>query len=454
MNRPRLRSARSAPSTRPDVAIVGAGPAGCATALAFAGAGAEAILLESVAPATRRLAGEWLHPAGVQALERLGVDLSAVRHCRAGGFIVHPEDGSTPITLQYPAGGHGLSCHHESLVQGLRAALTRRPGAVLVPRARVLDIAGRSLVYASGPGSAVACSPAGWLVGAEGKASPVRRSLGIPSQLTCLSHMAGILLEDAELPAEGYGHILMGGPGPVLMYRIGPTAIRACIDVPRRGFTPGRAREYLWQAYAPWFPASLRAAFAAALERGEVSWAATQFRPRDHYGRGRVALVGDAVGCFHPLTAVGMTLAMTDGESLPHARDIHAYTRERTKATQVAEMLSMALYRTFTHHDPATTALRYAVYDMWRRSARERERTMNLLAAEETGIGQFGAAFLHAAGLAAVKQIPQALGHGNHPHGETEDSAGLLRGTGGWLSWLAATAGHTAQRTALGLRGW
>jgi squalene monooxygenase len=443
------------PSMSPDVAIVGAGPAGCATALAFADAGAETVLFESVAPATRRLAGEWLHPAGVQALERLGVDLSVVQHCRVGGFIVHPEDGSAPITLPYPHGRYGLSCHHRSLVQELRAALSHRPGIALVPRARILDIAGNQLIYASDHGSAVACHPAGWLVGAEGKASPVRRSLGLPSQLICLSHMAGILLQGVELPEEDYGHILMGGPGPILMYRIGPTAVRACIDVPRHGFTPGGAREHLWQAYAPWFPASLRAAFGTALERGEVSWAATQSRPRDHYGRDRVALVGDAVGCFHPLTAVGMTLAMADGESLSRAHDIRAYGRERTKATQVAEMLSVALYRTFTHDDPATTALRNAVYDMWRRSARERERTMNLLAAEETGICQFGAAFLHAVGLAVVRPISRGSEHDKHAHRESTNSAGLLRGAGGWLSWLAATASHTAtRRTALGLRGW
>lgn len=437
------------------MAIVGAGPAGCATALAFAGAGAETVLFESVAPATRRLAGEWLHPAGVQALERLGVDLSMVQHCRVGGFIVHPEDGSAPITLPYPQGGYGLSCHHQSLVRGLRAALSHRPGVTLMPRARILDIIGNQLIYASDHGSAVACVPAGWLVGAEGKASPIRRSLGIPSQLICLSHMAGILLEGVELSEGAYGHILMGGPGPILMYRIGPTSIRACIDVPRHGFTPGHAREYLWQAYAPWFPASLRTAFAAALERGAVSWAATQFRPRDHYGRNRVALVGDAVGCFHPLTAVGMTLAMADGESLSRAHDVRAYSRERTKATQVAEMLSCALYRTFAHHDPATTALRYAVYDMWRRSARERERTMNLLAAEETGICQFGAAFLHAVGLAVVRPIPRAREHDTHEPSESTNSTGLLGGAGGWLSWIATSASHTAaQRTVMGLRGW
>jgi squalene monooxygenase len=438
----------------PDVAIVGSGPAGCAAALAFADAGAETVLFESITPATRRLAGEWLHPAGVHALERFGVDLSGLQHCRVGGFIVHPEDGSPPIRLPYPQGRFGLSCRHQSLVQGLRAALSNRPTIALVPRARILDIVGNQLIYASGQDSAVSCAPAEWLVGAEGKASPVRRSLGIPSQLRCLSHMAGILLEGAELPEENYGHILMGAPGPILMYRIGPTAIRACIDVPREGFVRGRAREHLWQAYAPWFPAALRTAFATALERGEVSWAASQFRPRDHYGRDRVALVGDAVGCFHPLTAVGMTLAMTDGESLPRAHDIAAYGRERTKATQVAEMLSLALYRTFTHQDPATTALRFAVYDMWRRSARERERTMNLLAAEETRISQFGAAFTHAAGMAVARPIPKAHQH-RHPRAESTNPAGLLRGAGGWLSWAAATVRRTAaQRTALALRGW
>jgi 2-polyprenyl-6-methoxyphenol hydroxylase-like FAD-dependent oxidoreductase len=74
----------------------------------------------------------------------------------------------------------------------------------------MLDIVGNQLIYASEHGSAVACTPAEWLVGAEGNASPIRRSLGIPSQLTCLSHMAGILLEGAELPSRDYGHILMG----------------------------------------------------------------------------------------------------------------------------------------------------------------------------------------------------------------------------------------------------
>ena len=63
-------------------------------------------------------------------------------------------------------------------------------------------------------------------------------------------------------------------------------------------------------------PASLRPAFYKAIQQDEVACTANQLRPRIHYGRPGLALVGDAVGHFHPLTAVGMTLAFLDGYGL------------------------------------------------------------------------------------------------------------------------------------------
>ena len=117
-------------------------------------------------------------------------------------------------------------------------------------------------------------------------------------------------------------------------------------------------------------------------------------------------------------------------------------------------MLSMALYRTFTHHDPATTALRYAVYDMWRRSARERERTMNLLAAEETGIGQFGAAFLHAAGLAAVRQVLGHSGTTTTRTGKPRTQPACCAVRAGGCPGLPRPRAIPPSATALGLRGW
>ncbi|MFJ7078997.1 FAD-dependent monooxygenase [Streptomyces sp. NPDC098781] len=429
--------------TAPDVLVAGGGPAGCTAALAFANAGARTALLDAAAPAARRLAGEWLHPPGVRILERLGVDLSATDHCRVAGFVVHPEDGSTPITLPYSGGELGMTFRHGALVRELRSTLARRRGVTLVSHARITGVRGTHVDYADADGSSASCAPSEWLVGAEGRVSPTRRSLGVAPKPRQLSHMAGVLLENVELPDAEYGHVLLGGPGPVLLYHIGPGVVRVCLDVPRRRGTPHGVRAYLWQTYSSWFPPTLRAAFGRALQ-GEVCWAATQFRPRDHYGRGRVALVGDAVGCFHPLTAVGMTLAMADGECLVRSEDLGAYRRERTAATQVAEILSTLLHRVFTSRDPATEVLRHAVYDMWRRSPVERERTMALLSTDETRVRKLGAAFLHTLALAAREPSLRRPSSHDGPAWSSE----LLRGLGGWLSLLGMSTGHAAARRA------
>src|SRR5262245_7411396 len=95
-----------------DVAIIGAGPVGCVTALAFAHKGAAVLLLEARPRAAKRLAGEWLHPPAVALLERLGLGpLPAALGAQAShGFVIFPEDRSAPMVLHYPAGALGLSC--------------------------------------------------------------------------------------------------------------------------------------------------------------------------------------------------------------------------------------------------------------------------------------------------------------------------------------------------------
>src|SRR5438445_616784 len=137
----------SASRSRMDVAVIGAGAAGCVTALAFARRGARVLLLEAHPGASTRLAGEWLHPAGVP----------------------------------------------------------------------------------------VSCT-------------------------------AGLLLEDAELPHEGLGHLVLSGPGPAFIYRIGARHLRACLDVPSGVPRGTEQAAYLWNAYGRALPEALRPAFRRALE--------------------------------------------------------------------------------------------------------------------------------------------------------------------------------------------
>src|SRR5947208_593223 len=74
-----------------------------------------------------------------------------------------------------------------------------------------------------------------------------------------LSYMAGVELRGVELPREGFGHVVIGGPGPALLYRIGDDRVRACLDVPLAFGGAARTLQFLWDGFAPAFPPHLRA---------------------------------------------------------------------------------------------------------------------------------------------------------------------------------------------------
>jgi 2-polyprenyl-6-methoxyphenol hydroxylase-like FAD-dependent oxidoreductase len=63
----------SHPKTRMQVAIVGAGPAGLATAIHLAGQGLSVTVIERAPAAPDKACGEGIMPSGVRALESLGV---------------------------------------------------------------------------------------------------------------------------------------------------------------------------------------------------------------------------------------------------------------------------------------------------------------------------------------------------------------------------------------------
>jgi 2-polyprenyl-6-methoxyphenol hydroxylase-like FAD-dependent oxidoreductase len=421
--------------TSADVAVVGAGPVGCVTALACARRGARVVLLEAQAQTTSRMAGEWLHPSAVGVLQRLSVGrLEAVAdHAPGKGFAVFPGPAGSPVVLDYPEGQRGWTCEHRLLVGALRQAAAAHPLVRFLPGARVAGIDGQRLHFTREGGHGTAILSAPLLVGADGRSSLVRRSLGLPDERILLSHMAGLLLDDTDLPCEGYGHVFLGGPGPMFACRISPRQVRLCLDVPLRHRGPKRDAAYLGAAYSSVLPRSLQPAFRRALETRPVAWAANQWRPRVHYGRAGLALVGDAVGHFHPLTAVGMTLGFLDGYCLAGSNSLSAYRQKRRAGSGVAELLAMGLYQMFTHDDAGTAVMRRAVYQMWQHTPADRRRTMRLLSGAETDLMKFNGAFLKVM-VVTISQILQ----GRAGCGCLLDTGRALRSFGEWLSWLVA----------------
>lgn len=427
-----MRPSRKSPDY--DVAVVGAGPIGAAAAVAFARRGSSVILLEANPNAARRLAGEWLHPPGVDVLSRLGVDVAgeATGATVGKGFVVFPDDGTAPIVLPYPDGMQGVSLEHESLVTLLRERAAAQPGIDVKMGARVRAINEGSVTVENADGNGgISTIEVDRVVGADGRSSVVRRALAINDDATAIAYTAGVEFHDVELPYEGYGHVIVGGPGPVLMYRIDPGRVRACFDVPL--VVVGRLKrgdaEALWETYKGVLPAQVVGAFRKALDAKRVQWAAAGFRPRAHYGRGKVALAGDAVGYFHPMTAAGMSLGLADAECVAESSDVASYRRHRDAKSWVPELLACALYLALTRRDPSGVAVRQAVYRLWRASEDERRRTMRILACADTRPEQFVGAFQ--AVLWDLVREDLLRGWRTMP--------GMLMHLGGWMRWPVAS---------------
>jgi 2-polyprenyl-6-methoxyphenol hydroxylase-like FAD-dependent oxidoreductase len=417
-----------------DVAVVGAGPIGSAAALAFAKRGARVVVFEANPGASRRLAGEWLHPPGVEVLGRLGIDVATESPGAADGrgFVVFPDDGSPPILLPYPDGMRGVSLEHESLVSLVRDRAAAHPNVDLRLGARVRGIVNGSVSVENADGlGGMTTIEVDRVVGADGRASVVRRTLALKDDATAMAYTAGVELRDVALPFEGFGHVLVGGPGPVLMYRIDANRVRACFDVPL--VVVGRLRrgdpEALWDTYRHVLPASVIAEFRKALDEKRVQWAAAGFRPRAHYGRGKVALAGDAVGYFHPMTAAGLSLGLADAECVAESPDVASYRRHRDAKSWVPELLACALYLALTRRDPSGVAVRQAVYRLWRASGDERSRTMRILACADTRPEQFVGAFQ--AVLWDLVREDLLRGWRTMP--------GMLMHLGGWMRWPVAS---------------
>lgn len=416
----------------PDVAIIGGGPVGCVAALAFARRGAQVVVLEARPSAGRRLAGEWLHPPAADALARLGVDLeSAIPETARGlGLTVFPEDGSEPVMLRYDAGARSLCCSHEDLVSALRRAAASHPGIRFLAPARAFAIDGQRVSFAA-DGSAASTVEARWIVGADGHASLARRCLGSTGTATPLSLMAGLLLEDVDLPCEGFGHVVLGGPGPALLFRIGPRRVRVCLDLP-----VGRKQSAasLWSAFGGRLPAPLRAAFRRTLERDEVTWTANRSRARALYGREGLALVGDAVGQVHPLTAVGMTLGFLDAEGLAASPSFESYREARSQESYIPEMLAQALYEVLGRQGSGAAALRQGLYRLWRQDPDERTQTLRLVSGRETSRRAFNGAFFVVLGQAAHSVLD-----GGVTVSSWSRTLQAMGGLGQWLKWPLAT---------------
>jgi len=402
-----------------DIAIVGAGPIGCATALTFAKKEKNVIVLEANPNNSKKLGGEWIHPLGVQILEQLGfnsIRSIASKYSNGKGFVVFPDDGTTPIKLFYPKSQLGLSCEHSLLVKILRERALSHPNVTFIPFARVIEINKQCLSVNKHNCENIKIS-AEHIIGADGRASIVRKALsnskihfesGMSKKV--ISYMAGICISDVELPFEGFGHLILGGPGPITIYRIGPNQVRILLDVPVHKFKELKEKTtYLRYAYTPFIPKALLSSFEESLSAQTIAWCANQTSNSSTYGHNKLTLVGDAAGFNHPLTATGMTLGFKDVECLGRAKNFKTFKRERTTNTIVPGLLASLLYGVFAQKDKGALSIRQSIYRMWRNNPTDCYQTMLLLSGSQTHVIPFARSFIKVIWIAIFQTLNHTL---------------------------------------------
>jgi len=382
-------------TTNTDIVVVGAGPAGCAVARAYALAGQRVVLLEAEeqGKSRKRFAGEWLHPQGVDALKKLGFDaITAMQGRPQGrGFVVYPGHGESPVKLDYVEGQRGLAFHHGDLVDEMRQVVAQTEGVTFRQGVRVATVDDAGVTLESGERV-----EASRVIGADGRSSVVRRSLRGSGSHKAMSAMTGILLEGVKAPYPEYGHVFLGKPSFLLGYEIAPSVVRICVDVPLKYKTEMKDPEWLIAATRDTLPPVWRKPCEEQIRGGHLRWQANHFLARADYGNGHRVLIGDAAGHTHPLTATGITNGLVDAMELVAKKDFREFARSRRRACRVPELLSRALYDCFSKEDAFSQSLRRAVVSLWRNDQKERDRTMGLLMGNGRSFLTFAGPFLKA----------------------------------------------------------
>jgi squalene monooxygenase len=225
------------------------------------------------------------------------------------------------------------------------------------------------------------------LIAADGAQSRIGRMAGISVHSRRISTIFGYRVGVKSLPQRDYGHVFLGAGTPILLYPIASDEARILFDIPYDSARRPEASDCLAMAAAV-LPSGLRRDVEEAVGAQSKMTVLTHATCTDRSVQGRVALVGDAGGSCHPLTATGMTMCISDAlllrralsersDRLPEALQLYQQRRRWPQATRLA--LAEALRDAFCGASPELRVVQNGIIAYWRDNAAGRAATLALL---------------------------------------------------------------------------
>jgi squalene monooxygenase len=214
--------------------------------------------------------------------------------------------------------------------------------------------------------------------------------IGISHETRRYSGMVGIEVDDTHLPNNGYGNIFLTSAGVAYAYAIGKGRARVMFEVLK-----GAASNESIKIHLRLFPPLFRLDIENALAGSKPLAAANFCIVPSGSTQGNAALVGDARGCCHPLTASGITAAVKDALILRDALretnlDITAalrrYSRRCGRLELTRRTLAEELREAFLARTPEALLLRECIFSYWHTSDKARVRSMALLSTVDSSI--------------------------------------------------------------------
>jgi geranylgeranyl reductase family protein len=341
------RDGRGDPMTEVDVVVVGAGPAGSATAAALARAGARVLLVEAAHHPRPKACAEYASPRMTEELARIGlppaawVDLAvplAGMEMHAGRHVARVEYADR----HGPRNAWGVD---RRTFDGRLAEHARASGADVREGTRAIGLAWASdrvvgVRLRDGTGQ-ITSVQSGHVIGADGARSTVARLTGVerpvrfPRRLGLVAHHAGVAsLDDHGEMHVGDGYYVGLAPTPGGELNVG-------MALPMNGAASARER---FEAAIAGIPA-VASRLAGSPRLSSIRGAAPiGHRVADVAGPGWM-LVGDAAGFVDPFTGEGIHRALRSGRAavtaLMAGGDVAAtYRAERRRAFAAKSALS------------------------------------------------------------------------------------------------------------------